>query len=91
MNIEILRIHEDYVTEWNEWHASPGGTKFSKPIEEMPKKRTECFSEEVLHVYEEERWYTVSLQKFTSEIHLKATIDRFLPSLPLNKTVFCYL
>ena len=42
MNIEILRIHEDYVTATTifnvnvtEWLASPGGTKSSKPIEEM--------------------------------------------------------
>ena len=45
MNIEILRIHEDYVTTINnfylnvtEWLASPGGTKFSKLIEEMSKE-----------------------------------------------------
>ena len=28
---------------------------------------------------------TVSLQKFIIEIHLRAAIDRFLRSLPLNK------
>ena len=49
------------------------------------KRRTECFSEEVLILCEEERSHTVSLQKFIDEIHLKAAIDRFLCSLPLNK------
>ena len=45
----------------------------------------ECFSEEVLHVYLEEKWHTFSLQKFINEIHLRAAIDRFFRSLPLNK------
>ena len=43
MNIEILRIQEDYVTtttknfylNFTEWLASPGGTKFWKSTEEM--------------------------------------------------------
>ena len=34
------------------------------------KRRTECFSEEFLHVCEEERLHTVSLQHFINEIHL---------------------
>ena len=42
------------------------------------KRRTKCFSEEVLHVCEEERSHTVSLQKFINEILLRAAIDRFL-------------
>ena len=49
------------------------------------KRRPKCFSEEVLHVCEEERSHTVSLQKFINEILLRAAIDRFLRSLPLNK------
>ena len=32
-----------------------------------------------------EWWHTVSLQKFINEIHLRAAVDRFLRSLPLNK------
>ena len=43
------------------------------------------FSEEVLHVCEEERWHTFDLQKIINEIHLRAAIDRFLQSLPLEK------
>ena len=31
------------------------------------------------------RWQTVSLQKFINGIHLRAAIDRFLPSLPVKK------
>ena len=38
-----------------------------------------------MHVCKEERWHTVSLQTFTNETHLRATIDRFLSSLQLNK------
>ena len=49
------------------------------------KRRTKCFSEDVLHVCEEERWHTVSLQKFINEIHLGAAFDPFLRSPPLNK------
>ena len=48
-------------------------------------RRTECFSEEFLYVCKEERWHIVSLQTFINEIHLRAAIDRFLRSLPLNK------
>ena len=43
------------------------------------------FSEEVLHVCEEERWHTFDLQKIINEIQLRAAIDRFLRSLPLKK------
>ena len=42
------------------------------------KRRTKCFSEEVLLVCEEERWHTVSIQKFINEILLRAAIDRYL-------------
>ena len=42
------------------------------------KRRTKCFSEEDLHVCEEEGSHTVSLQKFINEILLRAAIDRFL-------------
>jgi len=42
------------------------------------------FSEEFLYVCEEERWH-VSLQKFINELYLRAAIDRFLRSPPLNK------
>ena len=49
------------------------------------KRRVECYSEEVLHVCEEERWHTVSLQKFIIEIHPRLAIDHFLCSLSLNK------
>ena len=49
MTIEILRIHDYYVTLFNknvtEWLATPGGTKFFETIEEMPCKRTECLSD----------------------------------------------
>ena len=50
MNIEILLIHEDYVTTTTifnlnvtEWLASPGGTKFSKQTEEMSKEEPNVF------------------------------------------------
>ena len=49
MNIEILRLHEDYVTTSDfylnvtEWLATPGGTKFLKPIEEMSKEELNVF------------------------------------------------
>ena len=49
MNIEILRFHEDYVNNNNfylkvtEWLASPSGTKFPKPTEEMSKEKQSVF------------------------------------------------
>ena len=62
-----------------EWLASkvlvPGTTEFSKPMEKM--KNWTDFARL-------RRWHIVSLQKF-NEIHLRAAIDRFLRSLPLNK------
>ena len=45
MTVEILRIYEDHVTATftlinvREWLAASGGTKFSKPIEEMSKEQ----------------------------------------------------
>ena len=81
MNIEILHIHGDYVTTIFTFIASSGGTKFSKTNRRNVKRGNECFPEEVLHVGGEERWHTVSSQKFINEMHLRAAIDRFLPSL----------
>jgi len=67
------------VTKWLAWWYQIFETN-RRNVE----RRTECFSEEFLHVCAKERWH-VSLQKFINEIHLRATIDRFLRSLPLNK------
>ena len=47
----------------------------------MPKEELNIFSEEDLHVCEEERWHTVTFQKFVSEIPLGAAIEQFLRSL----------
>ena len=52
------------------------------------KRRTICFSEEVLHVGEEDRSHTVSLQKFVNEILLRAAIDRLAAA---QQTIFLYL
>ena len=49
MNIEILRIHEDYITtpilyrNITEWLVGPGATKFSKPIDEKSKEELNVF------------------------------------------------
>ena len=67
MTVEIVRIYEDQVTATftlinvREWFAASGGTKFSKPIEEMSKEElTVCLT--ILLVCEEERWHV--FQKF---------------------------
>jgi len=40
----------------SEWLASLGGTKFSKPIEEMSKEELDaCLSQVFLHLYKEVR------------------------------------
>ena len=49
MAVEILRIHEDYVSKLTmftltERLATPGGAKFSKPKYEV-SKRTKCLFE----------------------------------------------
>ena len=64
MNIEILRIHEDYVTtiftfNVTEWLACPGGNKFSKPIEVMTKEELNVFLKNIMHFCEEQRWCNV--------------------------------
>jgi len=45
--VEILRFREDYNNNFylnvTEWLASPGSTKFSKPIEEMSKEELNVF------------------------------------------------
>ena len=59
MNIEILRIHEEYVTTTVFTLMLLNGLlvlvapKFSKPIEEMSNEELNVFSQEFLHVYEE--------------------------------------
>ena len=50
-----------------EWLASPGGTKFSKPIIRNVKRRTASLSDVFLHLCEEERWHL--LEHFIDEIH----------------------
>jgi len=62
MSVEILGIHEDYVTKTmftlTEWLGSPGATKFQNDINNV-KGRTECLFEVFLHVHEEERWHVL--------------------------------
>ena len=85
-NIEILRINEDYVTTTVfALMLLNGLLVLVAPNFRNVKRRTECFFAEFLHVCEELRWHTVSLQKYINEIHLRAAVDRFLRSLPLNK------
>lgn len=49
MNVDILRIQADIRSNKNfyrdvtEWLASTGGTKFSKPIEELSKEELNVF------------------------------------------------
>ena len=65
MTIEILRIHEYYITMINnnvtEWLASSGGIKFLE-TNRRNLHRTECLSDIFLQVYDEEIWHI--LQKF---------------------------
>ena len=93
INIEILRLHEDYVTTqflpecyrmaWYSWWH-----QIFETDRRNVKRRTICFSEEVLHVGEEDRSHTVSLQKFVNEILLRAAIDRLAAA---QQTIFLYL
>ena len=64
MNIEILRIYEDYITTIFTLACSSWWHQIFETYRRNVKRRTECVSEEVLHVCGEERWHTVSLQKF---------------------------
>ena len=88
--MNILSINEDYMvtTIFSSMLlngllvlVAPNFRNWSKKCQ----KEKWMFSEEVLHVCEEERWHTFDLQKIINEIHLRAAIDRFLQSLPLEK------
>lgn len=63
MTVEILRIYEDHVTAFftlinvREQLAVSGGTKFSKPIEEMSKEELMNVGLTFLLVCEEDRWH----------------------------------
>lgn len=75
MNVEILRIHEDYVTTIFTLMLLNGLLVIAALNFETARrniKTTVCFfSKVVLRV-------CVSLQKFINEIRLRAAIDRFL-------------
>ena len=64
------------------WLASPGGAKFSKPIEEMSKEESnvclKCF-------YTSARKKDGTYYKSSSTKSIRAAIDRFLRSPPHNK------
>ena len=92
MNIEILCIHEDYVTKTFFTLMLLNGLlvlvipNFKNRQEKCRMKNGMFFG----RVFERLRGIdmahrTVSLQKFILEIHLRAAIDRFLRSLLLNK------
>ena len=66
-----------------EWLASPGGTKFSKPTEEMSREELNVFRKSFCTSAGNRDGTLSVLQKFINEIHLRAAIDRFLRSLPL--------
>ena len=68
-----------------EWLASPGGTKFSKPTEEMSQEELNVFRKSFCTSAGNRDGTLSVLQKFINEIHLRAAIDRFLRTLPLNK------
>ena len=82
-----LRYSNNFCLNVTEWIASPGGTKFSKPIEETSKEKLNVFLKGFC-ICEKERWHTVSLQKFINEIHLRAAADRFLSLAAALQTVF---
>ena len=88
MTVEILRIHERLRNNNNvylnviEWLASPGGTKFSKPIEEMSKEELNvCLKS----FYTSARKKDGTYYKSSSIKSIRAAIDRFLRSPPHNK------
>ena len=63
----MLRNNNNVYLNVTEWLASPGGTEFSKPIEEMSKEELNVCLTCFLHVCEEERWQL--LLKFIDEVH----------------------
>ena len=71
MTVEILRIHEYYLTA-----TTTAGTKFSKPVEEMSKDELS---------YTSVRKKDGTYHKSSSMKSGRATIDRSLRSLPHNK------
>ena len=82
MTVKILSIRESFVTTTTifksylnvtEWLASPGGTTFSKPIQEMSKEelnvRLKCF-------YTSARKKDGTHYKSSSTKSIRAAIDR---------------
>ena len=89
MTVEILRIRKGYVTTTTIFSLmlqngllSPGGTTFSKPIQEMSKEELnvclKCF-------YTSARKKDGTYYKSSSTKSIRAAIDRFLRPPPHNK------
>ena len=82
-----LRNNNNIYLNVTEWRASPGGTTFSKPIEEMSKEELniclKCF-------YTSARKKDGTYNKSSSTKSIRAAIDRFHRSPPQNKP-FYYL
>ena len=88
IKVEILGIHEDYVTTPIFTLILLNGLLVL--VAPNFRNRKKCQKQNLMflwrfsHVREEERWH-LSYQKFIDEIHLRATSDRFLRWTPLNK------
>ena len=97
MTIEILRSHEDFVI-WKTiftWMLLNGLLVLVVPNfwnrQKKCQKKNWIFFEEVLHVSEEERSHTVSLQKCINEIHHEICHWSFPSFAAAQQTVFRYL
>ena len=89
MIVQILGVREGYVTTTTftsitEWLASPGGTTFSKPVQEMSKEELnvclKCF-------YTLARKKDGTYYKSSSTKSIRAATDRFLRSAT-QQTIF---
>jgi len=74
MTVEILRIHEDYVTEWL---ASPGGTKFRNRYKKCQRKNW-MFVCSVFTRLRERKMARIAKS-------IRAAIDHFLRTPPHHK------
>ena len=78
-------MNNNFYLNVTDWLASFGGTKFSKPMEEMSKEELTVFRKNFC-TSARNKDGTLSVYKSSSmKSILRAAIDRFLRSLPLNK------
>ena len=78
-------MNNNFYLNVTDWLASFGGTKFSKPMEEMSKEELTVFRKNFCTSARNKDGILSVYKSSSMKSILRAAIDRFLRSLPLNK------